>query len=317
MSEVFRNVLNAGFQGSIVIVLVLLLRLALKKAPKKYICLLWILVGIRLLVPFQFESRLSLQPSEPIVSEQAWEELRDLGEIMPENLPTEAFEVYVPEQPEAEKVPDPEITVTVKTEITPVMAAPYVWMLGILALAVYSLVSYLRLKRQVREAVHLFGNVWECAGLDTAFILGLFRPRIYLPTGLGEDSSRYILDHERCHLRRRDHWVKLVGFIALMVHWFNPLVWVSYILLCRDMEMACDEAVVEYMSLEERKRTFWAPSWAAWDTICSLFFSLLQSLWPNHTWRKSQLSSPPTTSLQAHPINYRTQGNAGLPLWLS
>lgn len=257
MSEVFRNVLNAGFQGSIVILMVLLLRLILKNAPKKYICLLWILAGIRLLMPFSFESELSLQPAEPIVTQQAWEDLRDYGQIIPENAPSEAPQPYVPEQeyPVTESVPEhPEVTVTVEREINLAVAATYLWVAGMAVLAMYSLIAYLRLKRRVGEAVHLSDDVWECPGLDTAFILGLFRPRIYIPTGLSESSCRYILDHERCHLERRDHWVKLIGFVALTVHWFNPLVWLGYFLLCRDVEMACDESVVANMSLDERKQ---------------------------------------------------------------
>ncbi|MBO5130486.1 MAG: hypothetical protein J6B95_09120 [Oscillospiraceae bacterium] len=251
MSEVFRTVLNAGFQGSIVIVMVILLRMALKRAPKKYICLLWILVGVRLLLPFNFESVLSLQPAEQIVSQKQWQDLRDYGGIINENAPMEVPQPHSPVQ-QSGVGHLPESAVITRTELS-WAAAPLLWLTGVGLLGIYSLISWLLLKRRVREAVHLADDVWECAGLGTAFILGYLRPRIYIPMNISAQSRRHILKHERYHLKRFDHWVKLIGFIALTIHWFNPLVWGFYLLLCRDIEMACDEAAVRDMSLEERK----------------------------------------------------------------
>jgi len=274
METLFRNILTASFHGSVVILAVLLLRLLLRKAPKKYVCMLWILAGLRLLLPFQLESRLSLQPGPEVVTQIA---VRDTApgpkEIL---LPPELLGIPVErpttqeqtsEQPvthmtqpiRQEQTPaplpeEPGITVTpVKPAIDWTALIPWAWLTVALAFGVYSLQSYLRLKRKVRLAVKIPGG-WECAGIETAFILGFIKPKIYIPTGISREDRRHILAHERTHLEKGDHWIKMLGYIALAVHWFNPLVWLSYILLCRDIEMACDERVVRFMELEDRKR---------------------------------------------------------------
>lgn len=249
MGELFRNIINASFYGSIAIGAVLLLRLVLKKAPKKYLCLLWALVGLRLLVPFSVESKLSLQPREQAVTESDWQDLRDYGQIFKETAPA-ATEYVSEEQLIMAKPSEPR---EVEREFHWAALAPYLWLTVACSMGLYSLISYLRLRRRVRESVKQTGRVWECAGLETAFILGWIKPRIYIPMGLPEMQRQFILAHERAHLKRGDHWIKPIGFIALLIHWFNPLVWVAYILLCRDIEMACDEDVVKNMALEERK----------------------------------------------------------------
>lgn len=268
MSELFRNVLNASFQGSIVIAAVLILRMMLKKAPKKYICLLWILAGIRLLMPFSIESKLSLQPQSEIVTEVQWQELQDYGQILPEDaqmeLPQEAPPEVVPEmpvdrpvtvlpeQPTTEEIPahaEPEVGY----QLNWAAVLPALWLAGVAGMLFYSVISYLLLKQQIREATRLEDGTWETNKIGTAFILGYFWPRIYLPAGLNEQQRQMILEHEKCHLRRLDHWTKLIGFIALSVHWFNPLVWLAYGMLCQEIEMACDEQVVEKMDLSQRK----------------------------------------------------------------
>lgn len=257
MGELFRNVLNASFYGSIVIAAVLVLRPVLKKAPKKYLCLLWALAGLRLLCPFEIGCQLSLQPDRQIVTQVQWQQLEDYGYILPEDGAMETSSEIPAAQEQAEtpavRTEPLDGNAEVSYEINWAALAPYLWLTVACGMGLYSLVSYLRLKRRVREAVRLSDRVFECAGLETAFILGFVRPRVYIPMGLPEESRRFILDHERAHLKRGDHWVKLAGFLALAVHWFNPLVWAAYILLCRDIEMACDEAVVKNMALEERK----------------------------------------------------------------
>ena len=263
MSELFRNVLNASFQGSIVIAAVLLLRMVLKKAPKKYICLLWILAGIRLLMPFSIESSLSLQPQQEIVTEVQWQELQDYGQILPEDaqmeLPMEEAPALTPqtpaEQPENIPVPEvqPQMEAELEYELNWAAFFPWIWLTGVCGMLLYSIISYLLLKKQIREAVRNADGTWECSKIGTAFILGYVRPRIYLPTGLDGQQRQMILEHERCHLRRLDHWTKLVGFVVLAVHWFNPLVWLAYGMLCQEIEMACDEQVVAKMDLFQRK----------------------------------------------------------------
>ena len=206
MNTFFQTILTTSFHGSIVILAVLLLRLVLKKAPKKYICLLWVLAGIRLLLPIPIESSFSLQP-------------QSLSLSIPEKL-------YLP--------------------------LVVVWAALALAIGVYSIVSYVHLRQKVMDAVKIPGG-WESDKIETAFVLGFIKPKIYIPTGMSEQTQEQILAHERTHLDKGDHWIKMIGFLALALHWFNPLVWLSYVLLCKDMEMACDERVVQFMELEERK----------------------------------------------------------------
>ena len=268
MSELFRNVLNASFQGSIVITAVLLLRLVLKKAPKKYICLLWILAGLRLLMPFSIESKLSLQPQSEIMTEVQWQEFRDYGQLLPQDaqmelpqeappevvpgLPVDQPVTVLPEQPSADEIL-PQIEPEVGYQLNWAMVLPALWLTGVCGMVLYSALSYLFLKQRIREAVRTEGRIWESEKIGTAFILGYFRPRIYLPTGLDGQQRQMILEHEKCHLRRLDHWTKLLGFITLAIHWFNPLVWLAYGMLCQEIEMACDEQVVEKMDLSQRK----------------------------------------------------------------
>ncbi|MGN1017088.1 MAG: M56 family metallopeptidase [Faecousia sp.] len=262
MNELFRNILTASFHGSIVILAVLVLRLVLRRAPKKYVCFLWVLAGIRLLMPFELQSSLSLQPETRQVAGVRWEQpadLREPAEPVWDNaepgLEAPTFSVSAPAVTE----PAP---VSVETPAAPAPAAkpsfdwktliPWAWLAVAAGFGIYSAVSYINLKRKVRLAVKIPGG-WECEGIETAFILGFVKPKIYIPMGMSRKERRYILAHERTHLEKGDHWIKMLGYIALALHWFNPLVWVSYILLCRDIEMACDERVIRFMEPEERK----------------------------------------------------------------
>ena len=274
MEILFKNVLTASFHGSVVILAVLLLRLLLRKAPKKYVCMLWILAGLRLLLPFQLESRLSLQPEPQVVAQTVTAVAGPRMTVLPPEL-LGGIEVHPAEPVQQEQSPEQvhtgaptEAPVTQQTDTPPTepivtvvpeepfnwrALIPWVWLTVATVFAVYSFGAYFRLKRKVRLAVKIPGG-WECAGIDTAFILGFVRPKIYIPTGISREDRRHILAHERTHLEKGDHWVKMLGYIALAVHWFNPLVWLSYFLLCRDIEMACDERVVRFMELEDRKR---------------------------------------------------------------
>lgn len=205
MAQFLNNLVTASIHGSVVILAVILLRLLLRKTPKKYICLLWLLAGIRLLMPIEIRSDLSLQPEF----------------ALPLDLNLHAL-------------------------------LPWVWGVVAICFGIYSLVSYMSLKAKVREAVRIRGG-WESDRIDTAFILGFIKPRIYIPMGMNKQARKHILEHERTHLEKGDHWIKMIGFLALTLHWFNPLVWIAYIMLCKDIEMACDERVVQFMELDERK----------------------------------------------------------------
>lgn len=209
MERFLQNLLTASIHGSILIFAVLLLRLVLLKTPKKYICYLWLLAGIRLLLPIEIRSDLSLQPEFTLsfakISSLKW-----------------------------------------------AAVLPWVWAVIAACFAIYSLISYLKLKDQVRDAIRIRGG-WESSKIETAFILGFIKPKIYIPMGMDSQSRQNILAHERTHLDKGDHWIKMIGFLALALHWFNPLVWVAYILLCKDIETACDERVIRFMELDERK----------------------------------------------------------------
>ena len=266
MEDLFQNVLTASFHGSIVILAVLLLRLVLRKTPKKFLCMLWLLAGIRLLMPFEIRSDLSLQPMPediPYVAEVRQDRPRPIPEtqsplaeypVLPVSPDTFVSPEFVPEgdyevvlyQPEADPLPE-------EKGIEWMELIPVAWLAVACCFGVYTLFAYISLKVRVRDAIRIPGG-WESDRIDTAFILGFIRPQIYIPMGMPLGIRRHILAHERTHLEKGDHWFKMVGFIALAIHWFNPLVWAAYILLCKDIEMACDERVVQFMDLEDRKR---------------------------------------------------------------
>ena len=263
MTELFSALLKASFQGSIVIVAVLILRLLLKNAPKSVFCLLWLLAGLRLVLPFEIESSFSLQPrlDETPLSIQVQQPVQvpDILVQEPEGSPLEVLPPQTPTLPEGYRAPVQSDSFLYKVEdgaispLTRTDIAAWVWLLGMGIMVTASVVSYLRLKHRVREAYLIENGCFECPGLDTAFVLGFLPPKIYLPMGLSEEEKKFIFDHENTHIARHDHWYKLLGYAVLSIHWFNPLVWTAYALLCRDIELACDEHVVKYMSLSERK----------------------------------------------------------------
>ena len=250
MTAIFLKLLNMSITASWLVLAVVVLRLLLKKAPKAITCALWALVAIRLLCPFSIESMFSLIPSVEPVS--------------PEIVYTAAPITNTPVEPPVQTVTPSTVEPTLPTVLTVLEAsvdpwqivltvASVVWILGIVGMTVYALVSYLRLRKKVAEAVGIERNVYLCDHVDTPFILGIFRPRVYLPSAIGETDMRYVLAHERAHLRRRDHWWKPLGFALLTVYWFNPVLWVAYVLLCRDIELACDERVIRDMGIEDKK----------------------------------------------------------------
>lgn len=244
MDAVFGRVLEISLSGSIIVVAVLILRLLLRQAPKRAVCLLWLMAVLRLLVPFEIQSSWSLQPTVQPGIFIPGEEPQDYFNSGPvtEAVPPEFLEnaVTYPLQPLPEK----------ETELVDLL--PWIWLVGVGILGVYGAVSYLRLQRRVRDAIVLEEGAWICPGLETAFVLGFFRPRVYLPVLTGQERELVLL-HERCHIRRLDHWWKLAAFAAVGIHWFNPLAWVTYGLLCKDMELACDQETVKDMDNASRK----------------------------------------------------------------
>ena len=280
MADMFSEILRMSVQGSIVILAVLALRLVLKKAPKRAICLLWLLAGLRLLVPWQIESPVSLQPDYDRMTQQESgyaESDRDdqavRGEILDKHGELLVGKPLASEIQASEPVSEGgqsrgeildkngEVLVgKLLSSDTRTQAAGnwkiwcgWLWLAGMAALALSSVVSYLHLKKTVGSSVIHSEGVWVCGNIDTAFVLGFLRPQIYLPVGLTEREQTFILAHERSHIARHDQWWKLLGYTALALHWFNPLAWLGYALLCRDLEMACDESVIKGMDVNDRK----------------------------------------------------------------
>lgn len=237
MEDLFLTLLNRSISAGWLILAVLVLRLLLKKAPKWVPCVLWGLVGFRLVWPFSLESVLSLIPSAETVPPGI------LYAATPEiHSGVAAINSAVNPALASSMTPEP------WASINPMQVLAYIaariWILGMLVLLVYSLVSYVHLRRRVARAVLLRDNLWQCETVTTPFLLGLFRPKIYLPFHLDGETLGTVVAHEQAHLQRRDHWTKPLAFLLLTVYWFQPLVWVAYVCLCRDLELACDERVI-------------------------------------------------------------------------
>lgn len=251
MGEIFLKLLNMSIAASWLMLAVLILRLLLKKMPKWVSCLLWGIVAIRLICPLTIESAYSLIPS---------------GETIQINtVVDEGVSKYVP-------TIDSEMEI-IKDTINPILseafayeeeagAAPLqlltqiagiVWCCGMIVLLAYAIISQLRIRHMVQEAVLLKDHIYICDAVTSPFILGIIRPRILLPSGMEAEHMNYVIAHEQAHLKRRDHLWKPLGYLLLSVYWFHPLCWAAYILLCKDIELACDEKVIRDMALEEKK----------------------------------------------------------------
>lgn len=244
MAELLFPYLRISFSASVMIAAVLLVRPLLRKAPRNITCLLWLLVALRLLIPFELKSPVSLQP-RPIT------ESASIIELAPQ--PTFSTPNLTPEiQPELQNpVTEPQPDTTLKLE--PETVITILWVTGSLGLLIYAAVSLTMLRHRVRDAVQCPDGVWESDRIADAFLLGYWKPRIYLPAILPHQDRELIVAHERSHQSRGDQWWKLLGLVCLSVHWFNPLVWLSFWLMCRDIETACDEKVVQNLNLEQRK----------------------------------------------------------------
>lgn len=238
MDDVFLKLVNLSISASWLILAVLVLRVVLKKAPKWVMPLLWGVVALRLVCLFSIESALSLIPS---------------AETIPSEIVTETREPVLYEQATLDIVTNPtlpsaaEVPVGVSRQQAQVDFNIYsvLWFAGMAALLVHALVSAGKLKRKLATAILLRDNIYESEFVDSPFVFGVVKPNIYLPMHMDEETAAYVIAHERAHLARRDHWWKVLGYLVLALHWFNPLVWVAYILFCRDIELACDEKVVK------------------------------------------------------------------------
>ena len=241
MAAVFLKLLNLSISASWLVLAVLVLRLGSKRSPKWMNVLLWGIVALRLVLPFSIESALSLIPSAETVSPAAVQfapaPTITSGVSVIDNAVNPSLSEHFAAVPGMSVNP-----LYVWTEI-----AGWVWLIGLGAMLLYMLVSYLRLRRRVSVSLPIQENIYLCDAISSPFILGIVKPRIYLPSGLDEVQRQNVLAHERAHLARYDHWWKPLGFALLAVYWFNPLLWLAYALLCRDIELACDERVIRTM----------------------------------------------------------------------
>ena len=245
MNESFLKILNMSLSASWLILAVLLLRLVMQKAPKWVNVLLWGIVALRLLFPFSIQSALSLIPSAETIQ----------GEVLSGPVFTIQTGIAPVDSPVNDYLADQH------TEGAPAPAdpgfsvitlLPIIWMIGALILLVYAAVSCLRLQQKVCTAVPLRRNVYQSENISSPFVLGIIRPKIYVPFHVGEQDLPHVIAHEQAHIRRKDHWWKPLGFLLLAIHWFNPLMWLAYVLLCRDIELACDEKVIQDLCSEQR-----------------------------------------------------------------
>jgi len=246
MEDIFLKLLNMSISAGWLVLAVVLVRFLFKKAPKWVTCLLWAMVALRLVFPFSIESAVSLIPSAETVP----------YEFMYPGIPqvhtgVESLNSVINPIISETLAPTPQYSANPSQILTAIVSR--VWVLGIIVMALYAVISYIRIRFKVRVSMKREKGVYITDGIDTPFILGVVFPRIYLPSSMSEENAEYVMAHERAHLSRLDHLWKPLGFLLLSVYWFNPLMWVAYILLCRDIELACDEKVVRRMDAEDKK----------------------------------------------------------------
>jgi beta-lactamase regulating signal transducer with metallopeptidase domain len=244
LNQLFLQILNMSFTASFVILFVLVVRLLLKKAPKIFSYALWSVVLFRLVCPLSFESLFSLLPTNasPISHDIVYMQTPkiDTGLTIINNA---VNSVLPPATPYASANP---------LQIW-VFIGSLIWLFGIAVLLIYSIVSLLKLQKRLKNAVHGKDNIYLVEQLDTPFVMGIIRPKIYLPTLLTEEEKRYIILHEQMHIKRFDYLLKIVSFFVLSLHWFNPFVWIAFFISGKDMEMSCDEAVIKRLGSDVKK----------------------------------------------------------------
>ena len=246
MNELFLKIINMSISASWLILAVLILRLVLKKAPKWVNVLLWGIVAVRLICPLSFESALSLIPSSetiPLDIEMAAKPTIDSGVPAINSVVNPVLSSFAPPQHVLTSANPLQIWIPILNII---------WLIGVGALLLYTAVSYWRLCRKVDTAVRYKGNIFQSENVSSPFVLGIIKPRIYLPFNMNGQDLEHVVAHEQAHIHRKDHWWKPLGFLLLTIHWFNPLMWLAYVLLCRDIELACDEKVIKELGNEQR-----------------------------------------------------------------
>ncbi|HHT04048.1 MAG TPA: peptidase M56, partial [Bacteroidales bacterium] len=246
MSELFLSILNMSLTASYVIIFIMLTRLTLKRAPKFISYALWGVAAFRLIIPFSFESMFSLMPRNTNGASIP----RD---IIYQQSPQVNSGIEMVDSFVNQLLPIPAAGASVNPLQIYIEIGAYIWILGIVALLVYSFVSIYILKKQLKNSDLIEENIYEAKNLKTPFVLGVIKLKIYLPAGINAEERNYILLHEQTHIQRKDHVIKILAFFILSIHWFNPLVWIAFILMSRDMELSCDERVLKEMNEDIKK----------------------------------------------------------------
>lgn len=245
MSELFINIVNMSISASWTVLAVLLLRLIFKKSPKWITVLLWGIVAVRLVCPFSFESAMSLIPSAETINPQVLIEAYKSNVDAP--IVNNTFDSVIQESV---------FTIATEKSINTlkllVLVFSKIWGVGIALMLAYMVLSYFRVKRRIGTAILLRDNIYQCENVKSPFVFGIIRPRIIIPFDIQEQYAEQVIAHEQAHIKRKDHWWKLWGYALLSIHWFNPVVWLSYILFCRDIESSCDEKVFKRMNRSQR-----------------------------------------------------------------
>ena len=245
MNELFLKIINMSISASWLVLAVLILRFVLKKAPKWINVLLWGIVAIRLICPFSFESTLSLIPSAETIP-------LNIGMDTTPTINSGISAINNAVNPIISQSNTPMAGASVNLLQITIGIYEYIWIFGMIALALYTAISYWRLRRKVDTAVRYKDNNFQSENVSFPFVIGIIKPRIYLPFKMNGQYLEYVVAHEQAHICRKDHWWKPLGFLLLMIHWFNPLMWLAYVLLCRDIELACDEKVIKELGNEQR-----------------------------------------------------------------
>ena len=245
MNELFLKIINMSISASWLVLAVLILRFVLKKAPKWINVLLWGIVAIRLICPFSFESTLSLIPSAETIP-------LNIGMDTTPTINSGISAINNAVNPIISQSNTPMAGASINPLQITIGIYEYIWIFGMIALALYTAISYWRLCRKVDTAVRYKDNIFQSENVSSPFVFGIIKPRIYLPFKMNGQDLEHVVAHEHAHIRRKDHWWKPFGFLLLTIHWFNPLMWMAYVLLCRDIELACDEKVIKELGNEQR-----------------------------------------------------------------
>lgn len=256
MEKIFTVICERGISAGYVILAVIVLRLLFRKSPRWVMGILWALVAIRLICPIVVESPFSVVPKGPLFDKEtsnlkSEQEVQQINNLPDQNQTAGKQVAEIKEHTAKQDETKDFWTDKRKTDSKKMLST--IWLLGMLVLTGYGIFGSLRVEYQLRFAVPVEQQIWECDSIHTSFLWGLFHPRIYLPSGMNEETKRYVIRHERAHQKRGDHWWKVIGYVLLVIYWFQPLMWIAYWIFGRDIEYACDEHVIGNLSFAERK----------------------------------------------------------------